>query len=280
MGGKMDARDVRQAFAETVRLPEAQLGLAEAALLIAQEEYLEMDSLRYIEVLDELADNARSRMGNETDPYTRVNVLSEYLFDEARFVGNERDYYDPRNSFLNEVLERRLGIPITLSLVYMEVGQRLGMEVVGVGMPGHFLAKYVGEREEIVVDPFRRGIIMSAADCRELLRRVTGDVFPVSTGDLPVMGKKEMLNRMLNNLKGIYLARKDYVRSLAAVERMLLVDPEQAEEVRDRGLIKHRLGMLTEAIFDLETYLNTKPEAPDADAMERQVKEMRRELRG
>ena len=120
---------------------------------------------------------------------------------------------------------------------------------------------------------------MSADDCRELLRRVTGDLIPVSTGDLPVLGKKEILHRMLNNLKGIYLSRKDYPRSLAAVDRMMLLNPKQLEEVRDRGLIKYRLGELTEAIFDLETYLNGSPDAPDADAMERQVKDMRRELR-
>lgn len=280
MGGKMDARDARTAFAEQVRLPEEQLDLAEAALLIAEEEYPALDRLRYLELLDELADAARAKMGGETDPYARVNVLSEYLFDEEKFAGNERDYYDPRNSYLNEVLDRRLGIPITLSLVYMEVGGRLGMQIAGVGMPAHFLVKYVGDRDEIVVDPFRRGIIMSADDCRELLRRVTGDLIPVTTGELPVLGKKEMLNRMLNNLKGIYLARKDYPRSLGAVERMLLVNPKQPEEVRDRGLIKYRLGELTEAIFDLETYLNANPDAPDADAMERQVREMRRELRG
>lgn len=280
MGGMMDARDVRQAFAERVRLPEEQLDLAETALLIAEEEYPALDRLRYLELLDELADAARAKMSGETDPYTRVNVLSEYLFDEEKFAGNERDYYDPRNSYLNEVLDRRLGIPVTLSLVYMEVGGRLGMQIAGVGMPAHFLVKYVGDRDEIVVDPFRRGIIMSADDCRELLRRVTGDLIPVTTGELPVLGKKEMLNRMLNNLKGIYLARKDYPRSLAAVERMLLVNPKQPEEVRDRGLIRYRLGELTEAIFDLETYLNANPDAPDADAMERQVREMRRELRG
>ena len=279
MGGMMDARDVRQAFAECVRLPDAELDLAEAALLMAEEEYPALDRLRYLELLDELADAARAKMGGETDPYARVNVLSEYLFDEEKFAGNEREYYDPRNSFLNEVLDRRLGIPITLSLVYIEVGGRLGMEIVGVGMPAHFLVKYLGERDEIVVDAFRRGIIMSADDCRELLRRVTGDLIPVTTGDLPVLGKKEMLNRMLINLKGIYLAGKDYPRSLAAVERMLLVNPKQPEEVRDRGLIKYRLGELTEAIFDLETYLNANPEAPDADAMERQVREMRREQR-
>ncbi len=276
----MDARDVRQAFAECVRLPEEQLDLANAALLIAEEEYPALDRLKYLELLDELADAARAKLGGETDPYARVNVLSEYLFDEEKFAGNEREYYDPRNSFLNEVLERRLGIPITLSLVYMEVGGRLGMEIVGVGMPAHFLVKYLGDRDEIVVDPFRRGIIMSADDCRELLRRVTGDLIPVTTGELPVLGKKEMLNRMLNNLKGIYLAQKDYPRSLAVVERMLLVNPKQPEEVRDRGLIKYRLGELREAIFDLETYLNANPDAPDADAMERQVREMRRELRG
>lgn len=280
MGDEMNARDVRKAFGECVRLPDSELDLAETALLIAQEEYPSLDRLRYVELLDELAYAARAKVGGDSDPYARVNLLSEFLFDEENFTGNERDYYDPRNSYLNEVLERRLGIPITLSLVFMEVGQRLGMQVQGVGMPGHFLVKYVDGQDEIVVDPFRKGIIMGADDCQEMLRRVTGGLIPITTGDLPVVGKKEMLNRMLNNLKTIYLVRKDYPRALAAVERMLLVNPKQPEELRDRGLIRYRVGELAEAIFDLETYLNGNPEAPDADAMERQVREMRRELRG
>jgi len=275
----MDARHARALFAEAVRLPGEQLDLAEAALLIAAEEYPGLDRARYIQRLDQLAATARIRLGNETGPYARVNILSEYLFDEEKFTGNERDYYDPRNSFLNEVLDRRLGIPITLSLVYMEVGRRLGMRIVGVGMPAHFLVKCVDGGEEIVIDPFRRGIIMSAEDCAEMLRRVTGHLLPAGTGDLPAVTPRDVLNRMLNNLKGIYLARKDYPRSLAAVERMLLVNPRQPEEVRDRGLIKYRLGLLTEAVFDLETYLNGNPDAPDAPAIERQILEMRRELR-
>jgi regulator of sirC expression with transglutaminase-like and TPR domain len=161
----------------------------------------------------------------------------------------------------------------------MEVGDRLGMRIEGVGMPGHFLVKYVDEREEIVVDPYRRGIILSPDDFRELLRSVTGQAIPVKVGELPVVTKKDILNRMLNNLKGIYLSRKDYPRALAAVERMLLVKPRQPEEVRDRGLIKYRLGELQEAIFDLETYLNANPDAPDAGPMNLQLDEMRRELR-
>jgi len=275
----MDAREARALFAEAVRLPDEQLDLAEAALLIAAEEYPGLDRGHYIQRLDQLAGAAGRRLGNETEAYARVNILSEYLFDEQKFTGNERDYYDPRNSFLNEVLDRRLGIPITLSLVYMEVGRRLGMTIVGVGMPAHFLVKCTGADEEIVVDPFRRGIIMSAEDCAEMLRRVTGHLLPAATADLPTVSPRGMLNRLLNNLKGIYLARRDYPRSLAVVERMLLVNPRQPEEVRDRGLIKYRLGMLAEAVFDLETYLNGNPNAPDAPAIERQIQEMRRELR-
>lgn len=275
----MDARDVRRAFAEAVRQPEEALDLIDASLLIAQEEYPELERLRYFELLDDLAETARPLLSEESEPYARVNLLSEHLFDDERFRGNEDDYYDPRNSFLNEVLDRRLGIPITLSIVYMEVGDRLGMRIEGVGMPGHFLVKYVDEREEIVVDPYRRGIILSPDDFRELLRSVTGQAIPVKVGELPVVTKKDILNRMLNNLKGIYLSRKDYPRALAAVERMLLVKPRQPEEVRDRGLIKYRLGELQEAIFDLETYLNANPDAPDAGPMSLQLEEMRREIR-
>lgn len=275
----MDARDARRAFAEAVRQPEEALDLIDASLLIAQEEYPELERLRYFELLDDLAETARPLLSEESEPYARVNLLSEYLFDEEKFRGNEDDYYDPRNSFLNEVLDRRLGIPLTLSIVYMEVGDRLGMRIEGVGMPGHFLVKYVDEREEIVVDPYRRGIILSPDDFRELLRSVTGQAIPVKVGELPVVTKKDILNRMLNNLKGIYLSRKDYPRALAAVERMLLVKPRQPEELRDRGLIKYRLGELQEAIFDLETYLNANPDAPDAGPMSLQLEEMRRELK-
>ena len=275
----MDARDARRAFAEAVRQPEEALDLIDASLLIAQEEYPELERLRYFELLDDLAETARPLLSEESEPYARVNLLSEYLFDEEKFRGNEDDYYDPRNSFLNEVLDRHLGIPLTLSIVYMEVGDRLGMRIEGVGMPGHFLVKYVDEREEIVVDPYRRGIILSPDDFRELLRSVAGQAIPVKVEELPVVTKKDILNQMLNNLKGIYLSRKDYPRALAAVERMLLVKPRQPEEVRDRGLIKYRLGELQEAIFDLETYLNANPDAPDAGPMSLQLEEIRRELR-
>jgi len=159
----------RLVFARLVSRPEPAIDLAEAAFLIAKEEYPDLDIAQYLSHLDAMAADVRSRPGGVEDPLRLFTGLGDYLFREQGFRGNTEDYYDPRNSFLNEVLDRRTGIPITLSAVYMEVGRRLGLRLHGVGMPGHFLVKYVGPNEEIIVDPFHGGAIVSPADCQRIL---------------------------------------------------------------------------------------------------------------
>ena len=223
-GESVRHEDIRALFRESVERPDERFDLAETALLLAQEEYPHLDRRRYLRLLDKLATEAKRRASDAMGPYGMVNALSEYLFDEEGFRGNEDDYYDPRNSFLNDVLERKLGIPITLSLVYMEVGWRLGMPIVGVGMPGHFLVKYLPPEEEIIIDPFHRGIILSEEECADLLTRSSGEAIPFQPNYLAPVAKKQILTRLLNNLRSIYLSREDHHRALGIVERLLLIE--------------------------------------------------------
>ena len=200
----MNPEDVRRLFEEAVSRQDDEIDLAEVALLVAKEQYPELDRGHYQDLLHRLAENAAQRIGGETEPYSIVNRLSEYIFDEVGFRGDDEDYYDTRNSFLNEVLDRKKGIPITVSLVYMEVGRRLGLPIVGVGMPWHFLVKYVAADEEIIVAPYYKGIIMSEQDCSELLERLAGRPVPLHQEYLAAVTRKEIITRILNNLKSIY----------------------------------------------------------------------------
>ena len=277
---KMKQIEIRELFEKGLSRPDDEIDLAEMALLIAQEEYPNLDRGHYLGVLNGLAKKAARRIGDETEPYSIVNRLSEYIFDEEGFRGDEDDYYDPRNSFLNDVLDRRTGIPITLSLVYIEVGRRLGLPIVGVGMPGHFLAKYVAPDEEIVVAPFYRGIIMSEADYSELLSRMAGRPTPFHYDYLAAVAKKEIITRILNNLKAIYLHREDHRRALAVVERLLLIRPGEPPQVRDRGFLRYHLGDLAGALSDLEVYLASVPDAADAEDVLQHLEFVREQLQG
>lgn len=274
----MSQEDPRNQFAALVAAPDDEIELARAALLIAQEEYAYLEPERYLVRLDDLAAGARERLAGQDEPYALVNRLSEYLFDEEGLQGNQADYYDPANSFLNEVLERRLGIPITLSVIYLEVGWRLGLPLRGVGLPGHFVVKYQAPEEEIVVDPFNRGIILSEAECRRLVAEATGGSISFQRGQLAAVSKRQILARMLANLKLIYLNRRRYERALATVEYLLLVTAKPATELRDRGLIYLALGHLTPALADLEAYLMMAPNAADADTTRHSVDVLRRRL--
>lgn len=254
----------RARFAAMLAAPEAELDLAAAALMIAAEEYPQLGTGPYLRRLDLLAERTRDRLADETAPLVVLQELSRVLFVEEGFRGNTEAYYDPRNSFLNDVLDRRAGIPITLSVVYLEVGWRLGLPLAGVNFPGHFLVRYTGEALTLLVDPFQNGEIRFADEAQELLDRVYGGAVQLQPEFLRPAGKRDILVRILANLKGIYLNTRDDARALAAIERILLVRPNAVEEVRDRGMIHARAGRVAEAAADLEHYLRAAPEAPDA----------------
>ena len=188
------------------------LDLTQMALLIALSEYPNLDLQLEQQSLDSLASAAAHRLDEEREPLARANILSEYLFDEVGFRANQENYYDPRNSYLNEVIERRLGIPITLSLLYMEVGKRLEMDLEGVGMPGHFLVRVKSSQEDILVDPFNRGIILSEQECARRLQQIVGDTVAWDKRYVAGVSDRQLITRILRNLGAIYAAANDYER--------------------------------------------------------------------
>jgi len=271
----------RERFAQLVSGPEEELDLAEAALLIAQEEHPELDVAAYLRRLDGLAAAVRARLPEAPEPADIIHSLNIQLFGEEGLAGNESEYYDPRNSFLNEVLDRKRGIPITLSVIYLEVGRRLGLPLAGVGFPGHFLVKYSGADGELVLDPFAGGVTLSREELAQKLRRMYGDANPF-LAQIPQLlapaSKKEILLRMLHNLKGIYLQQNDFTRALAAIDRILLVTPDLAMEVRDRGAVHQRLGHLPAALQDFRRYLQMVPNAEDAETVRTLISRMTAQL--
>lgn len=253
--------DARKRFAELALGPDDRIDLAEAALLIAQEEYPSLDIAAYVGRLDDLAAAAAAEVLPGLAPAEQIARLNHFLFVDCGFAGNSEHYYDPRNSFLNDVLDRRTGIPITLSLVYSEVAQRLDLPVYGVSFPGHFLAKYIGE-PEIIIDPFF-GTVISTDECAQRLRGIYGDDALLDQRLLRPATAREILARMLSNLKQVYVQKSDFERALACVDRILLLAPDTPRELRDRGIIYQRLECFAAALQDFERYLRL---APDDDA--------------
>jgi regulator of sirC expression with transglutaminase-like and TPR domain len=268
----------RRAFAQLVSGSEPAIDLATAALLIAKEEYPELEVTRYLSRLDGMAAELRDRVGGGPEAHQLIAALGDYLFKEQGFRGNMHDYYDPRNSYLNDVLDRRMGIPITLSTVYMEVGRRLGLRLRGVGMPGHFLVKYVGPDEEIVIDPYGGGAIVSPADCQRILDRISKGKLAFQPHFLATLGTRQILARMLTNLKAIYFNSQAYAKALSVVERLLILDPQAANEIRDRGLLSSQLKRYPEAMADLERYLKLAPAAEDAEVIREHLRSIRQRV--
>jgi regulator of sirC expression with transglutaminase-like and TPR domain len=203
-----------------------------------------------------------------------VEALNRYLFEELGFAGNESEYYDPRNSMLHQVLARRTGIPITLSVVYIEVGRRAGLRVEGLALPGHFIVRASeGEGEGVLVDPFN-GKVTDEEECQSRLDLIYEGKVALGEEHLRPAGARTVLVRMLGNLKAVYARALLFRRALAAVERILLLAPGDLEERRDRGMLLAQLGRLPEAIAETQGYLNLAPEAADAAAVREQLTKM------
>ena len=259
-------------FREMVERPEKEVDLASAALVIALDEYPTLDIQKYLREIDAMASVIRSEMdfsvGSGLDA---IRKLSRFLFQVKGFRGNTDDYYDPRNSYLNEVLERRLGIPISLSLVFIEVGKRAGLELEGVGMPGHFVVKCLYDGREILVDPFNQGEVLTEDECRKRLELQFGTGFEFSRSFLDSVNKHQILTRMLTNLKGIYLERQEFRKALGAIEKILIVNPESPSEIRDRASVHFKLNSFSSALADWVHYLEMKPDAADAEDVKTQM---------
>lgn len=271
--------DLSNRFASLVSGPEDELDLAEAALLIAKAEYPELDVHRYLSRLDEMASVVGRRL--EGDPSTGfvIGEMNRFLFAEQGFSGNTRNYFDPRNSFLNDVMERKLGIPISLSLIYMEVGRRLGLPLAGVPFPGHFLVKLSVPAGEIVLDPFSGGLSLSRADLQDRLQGFIPDDKKHEIdlySFLATATKKEILARMLRNLKRIYVELSDFHKALNVIQQLLIIAPNHPAEIRDRGYMYEKLECFRAAAEDYRCYLDLAPHAEDYDPVRAHYMAMRR----
>ena len=254
----------RARFAAAVGVADDQIDLGVAALLIAAQEYPQLALDPYLRRLDVLAERVNDRLANETAGPVVLGELTRVLFQEEGLRGNDAAYYDPRNSFLNDVLDRKLGIPISLGVVVLEVGRRLGLPLEGVGFPAHFLVRYRGEAVSLLIDPFDAGRIRFEDQAQELLDRAYGGTVRVKPEFLRPVNRREILERMLRNLKSIYLNAKEDFRALGVIELLLELKPDARAEVRDRGIMLARVGRYDEAIEQLEQYLDVAPSAPDA----------------
>lgn len=258
--------------------PDEEINLAEAALVIAADEYRDLEIGAYLEGLEEMAAVLRRRLRQDIGTSESILVLNHYLFRELGFAGNAAEYYDPRNSFLNDVLDRRLGIPITLSVVYLEVGRRIGLALQGVSFPGHFLVKCVVRDGAIVLDPYTKGVSLGLDDLLHRLRVSHKGLNPepeMVRNMLAAATNREILVRMLRNLKGIYLRQGEPAKALAAVDRILTLAPQDAEEYRDRGRIYLDLECFRAALADFRNYLALKPQAEDAETIGKKIGELR-----
>ena len=266
----------RQRFAQCVSGGEGDVDLARAALLIAAEEYPQLVPEPYLHRLDIFTEQVRDRLSEETAPPVVLNEISRLLFEMEGFRGNSEAYYDPRNSFLNDVLDRKLGIPLTLGIVFLEIGWRLDLPLRGVNFPGHFLLRYEGEAFRLLVDPFHSGQIRFEDQAQELLDRVYGGSVPMQPDYLRGASKHDILVRLLSNLKTIYLNTRDDAKALSAIDRILLIRPDAPDEIRDRGMVLARTGKIDEAIQALSRYLEAMPSAPDASRVKLLLDELTR----
>jgi regulator of sirC expression with transglutaminase-like and TPR domain len=238
--------------------------LAPAALAIAGVEYPALDAVPYLQRLERMGEAAAGRLQrHEGAPASvRIATLNAYLYEELGFSGNRDHYDDPRNSFLNEVLDRRLGIPISLALVYLEIGRRAGLRLEGVNFPGHFLVRApagAGEMEDLIVDPFHAGALLSEVDCRHLLRQHVGEEAAFDHGLLATATRQHIVVRMLVNLKRLYVRMRSFPQARAIADLLLAVDPSALSELRDRGLLAYHMEDFAAALKDLETYLRLMP---------------------
>jgi regulator of sirC expression with transglutaminase-like and TPR domain len=268
------AKNARDRFEKLLSLDDEQINLAEASLLIAAEEYTKLNIEDYLEKLDRFGELARQRAAGARDANDVISALNATVFEELGFHGNRESYYDPRNSFLNQVIDRRVGIPITLTVVYMEVAKRIGFNIQGVGFPHHFIAKHESEAGEIFIDPFNEGRVLNAAGCAELLTAISGGTDELQPAHLESVSNKRILSRILLNLLGLY-KESDPRRALATIERLLLINPDYPPHVHLRGLLLASVGDQTKAMAELDRYLALVPDAEDAGAIREQINSIR-----
>lgn len=267
--------DARQRLTEIAARGDDEIDIAEAALVLASEEYGEIDVGDYLRRLEQLAAKANRFIGDVGTPRDRIERLNDFLFVEEGFSGNRDDYYDPRNSYLNDVIDRRTGIPISLAVLYCNLAQRLQLPVFGVSFPGHFLARHLGD-PDVIIDPFF-GRVITEDECARRLEGIYGESVEFDTRLLNPAGPREILSRMLNNLKQIYVEQNDFLRALRCADRIVVLQPDSPRELRDRGILYQRVECFGAAVRDLERFLALAPDDDTAGTVREALPELRRQ---
>ena len=263
------------AFGELLQGPDRAIDLGRAALAVARLEHPDLDEAHELKRLDALA--GRVGVGRHGDA-AALEKLRRFLFEEEGFRGNDGEYYDPRNSCLNDVLDRKLGIPITLSVLTMEVGRRVGIDIAGVGLPGHFIVSAAVGGRSVLLDPFHGGTVLTPASAAEVAARAVGRPVKLEEAHWTPCSRRQIVVRMLRNLKTIYAKQKDWDRALGVIERLLLIDPDAPTHLRDRGTVLVKAGRLWEGAAEWESYLNRYPSAQDAESFRHELRRVRQEL--
>ncbi|HEV7553227.1 MAG TPA: transglutaminase-like domain-containing protein [Candidatus Angelobacter sp.] len=273
--------DIIQAFAALVRsdIDDERVDLLRAALTFARVEDPQLDIERYVRHVDQLGVRVAEKIHDPDDPPQIIAALNGVLFQEEMFRGNTVDYYNPRNSFLHDVLDRRLGIPITLALVYMEVARRVRFQLFGVGMPGHFLLKhYDVDGHSILIDAFERGSIVTEEDCRQKLDSIYSGQVALQPEFLLPVTRRQMLTRMLNNLRSVYLFQRDFRRTVQIVDLILVIYPRSPEDMKQRAALRYNLNDYRGSLSDFEEYVKMSPDASDAEEIRQTALSLRRSM--
>ncbi|HEV3203792.1 MAG TPA: transglutaminase-like domain-containing protein [Gemmataceae bacterium] len=252
--GTITGMNIDHALQALARDPRAVFDVAELALHLARDEYPLLDVEAYLNEIEGMAHEVRSHLKGNFP--AKVAGLCRYLFHDMGFRGSRQDYYDPRNSYLNQVIDRRTGIPITLSGIVMAIGARIGIEIQGVGLPGHFVVKAVAGRHEILFDPFNSGRILTPENCEQLVKQVTGMSFQATKDHLEALPLGKIVRRMLGNLKAIYMRDGDSSRAIRIIERLRQLDPHDPLDQRDLGVLLLQAGQPGKAIDLLSAYLD------------------------
>ena len=266
-----DLANIRGSFVEMLKRPDAEIDLARAALLVAAENDPSLDVDTEMARLDRWAQELGRRIDPSWNSLQRLARLRTFMYEDLGFKGDVRGYYSPANSLLHSVMSRRLGIPLTLSIVFMEIGWRIGVPFEGVGFPGHFMVRLTGEPGDLLLDPYNHGASVHEEDCRRMIELTTGGIVPYDPSMIRSLGKRDMIARLLFNLKVACLKTGDDKGALSAVERLLLLRPDDPPELRDRGLLLYRMDRYREAREALVAYLRARPEALDREVVERHL---------
>ena len=268
----------QEQFERMAQGPDQGIDLVRGALLIAAEEYPELDLEAQVETLQRLAAELRRRLRPDIGPADSIRALNRYMFDELGFHGATEDYYDPRNSFLNDVVDRRSGIPITLAIVYMSIGRGIGLRLEGISFPGHFLVRCPVRDGVAILDPYHKGMSLDVADLQKRLQPIQGkQPTAAEVGALLApASSREILSRLLRNLRGIYVHYRQLRQALEVTSRILALVPDNAREWRERANLHLALECFRAALTDFQSYLALAPDAEDAEPIRARIVELQR----